>query len=38
MICSILYVYFFKKEAFLVYIREKEKEIEDKAREAMEKK
>jgi membrane protein DedA with SNARE-associated domain len=37
MICSIMYIYFFKREAFMIYIKEKEKEIEDKAREAKEK-
>lgn len=37
MFCAIVYVYFFKKEAFLSYVKEKEKEIEDKAREAKEK-
>ncbi len=37
MICTIIYIYFFKKEAFVAYIKEKEKEIEDKAREAKEK-
>lgn len=35
MLSGILYVYLFKKEAFLTYIKEKEKEIEDKAREKM---
>ena len=38
MIISIVYVYFFKREAFLLYIKEKEKEMEDKTKEAMEKK
>jgi hypothetical protein len=32
-----MYIYFFKREAFMIYIKEKEKEIEDKAREAKEK-
>ncbi len=38
MFSVILYIFFFKKEAFVTYIKEKEKEIEDKAREAKEKK
>lgn len=38
MLCIVVYVYFFKREAFMVYIKEKEKEIEDKAREKMERK
>jgi len=38
MVSAIVYVYFFKREAFMTYIKEKEKEIEDKAREKMERK
>lgn len=38
MICTIIYIYFFKKEAFVSYIKEKEKEIEDKAKEKLERK
>jgi hypothetical protein len=30
---SILYIYFFKRESFMIYIKEKEQEIEDKIRE-----
>ena len=37
MIGSIMYIYFFKRESFMTYIKEKEKEIEDKAREKLEK-
>lgn len=33
MICAMLYVSFFKREAFMAYVKEKEQEIEDKARE-----
>ncbi len=32
MTCLILYVYFFKREAFMRYIKEKEQEIEEKAK------
>jgi hypothetical protein len=38
MICSMLYIYFFKREVFIAYVKEKEKEIEDKTRETLEKK
>lgn len=37
LMCVMIYVYFFKKEAFMAYVKEKEKEIEDKTREAKEK-
>jgi len=33
MVVSILYVYLFKREFFMAYIKEKEQEIEDKIRE-----
>ncbi len=36
--CSIIYIYFFKRESFMRYVKEKEQEIEDKARESIEKK
>lgn len=36
-ICFALYIYFFKRAAFLSYLKEKEQEIEDKAREIREK-
>jgi membrane-associated protein len=38
LICVATYVYFFKKESFVAYIKEKEKEIEDKTREVKAKK
>ena len=38
MIVTVAYVFFFKKEVFMAYVKEKEKEIEDKTREALAKK
>lgn len=38
MLCIVIYIYFFKREAFMVYIKEKEKEIEEKTKEALMKK
>lgn len=38
MIVTILYIYLFKKEAFMAYMKEKEKEVEDKLKERMERK
>ena len=32
-VCVIIYIYFFKRETFMSYMKEKEKELDDKARE-----
>ncbi len=32
-VCTIIYVYFFKREAFMSYMKEKEKELEEKSNE-----